>query len=250
MVRDANPPLARRVRGHIALAESDLEALERLSRDRESAPAGAILLKPREGAAGALLVQDGWAMCWSSLPTGRRQIVSFVLPGDMVGLTTLILGHSSEFVSAITPVTVSRLRFDAIEDELILHSGLRRALFWTIAQEATLRSDRLVSLGRRSALERVARILLEITLRLRVIQDDPAPSTGLPLTQPLLADAAGLSQVHVNRTLKTLRAANLIRGRRLLVDDLRGLARVANVAPGEPLYPLLDYWVGGLGVDQ
>src|SRR5258708_5137719 len=107
--RTGEPALARKVRGHIILGSRDLEALALLCRERETVRRGSVLLDRERSGERAFLVEHGWAMRFSILPDGRRQILAFVLPGDVFGLSGLILGYPSESVAAITPITVSRL---------------------------------------------------------------------------------------------------------------------------------------------
>jgi CRP-like cAMP-binding protein len=240
--------LAKKVRAHVVLGSRELEALSLLCQTRETIARGALLDHERHGAS-AFLVEHGWAMRFSMLPGGRRQIFGFVLPGDTVGLSALILGHPSERVAAVTPLTIARLRLDALEAVMRDHPVLCRAVVWSSAQEYTFMCDRLTSL-RRVAIERVARGLLELTMRWNVVRED-ASSPALPLTQPMIGDALGLSTVHVNRTLQRLRSSGLIstQGGPILVEDPIRLARVANIERGDALHPLFTTGLGRASVE-
>ncbi|MBV8166236.1 MAG: Crp/Fnr family transcriptional regulator [Alphaproteobacteria bacterium] len=187
----------------------------------------------------AVLVESGWGMRTSDVGYGRRQILSFVLPGDIVGLDAVVLGHSSSVVSAITSMTCSRVRWDSLEQTIHAHPDLRRALLSMVAEEYALLSDRLASVGRRSAFVRLARLLVELALRIRFVMQDATAQLVLPLTQPMLADAAGLSGVHVNRTFKKLRAARLITARPLAIENLEGLIQAAQIRQGDALHRLI-----------
>jgi CRP-like cAMP-binding protein len=247
--RTGEPALAQKVRGHIVLGPRDLAALAVLCRERETVRRGAVLLDRERSRERAFLVEHGWGMRFSILPDGRRQILAFVLPGDTFGLSDLILGYPSESVAAITPLTIARLTLEALQTSMREHPSLCRAFLWSTAQEYTLLCDRLTSLGRRGALERVARALLELTMRWNAVRCDTT-TPALPLTQPLMADALGLSTVHVNRSLQRLRAAGLISVQRgpIVVEDASGLARVANIEPGDALHPLFTAWLASAGV--
>lgn len=184
-------------------------------------------------------------MRFSVLDDGRRQILGFALPGDLCGVSALIRGEPSESIAAVNTVTVSTFTRDALDHAMADHPGLRRAVLWSLGEDHALLSDRLVSVGRRSAIERVARTLLELTLRMGAVHREAG---ALPLTQPTLADATGLSAVHVNRTLKQLREAKLVSaGGPLVVHDVIGLARQAHVKRGDPLHSLLERWEVGRG---
>lgn len=233
------PAFVRKVRGHAAFGPGDHAALAQLCGERQTVRRGALLIERARTGEAAFLVERGWAMRYAILPDGSRQILAFVLPGDIVGFGGLILGRSSESVAAITPLRVAPLTAAALEAAVREHPGLRRAFLWSHAQDVALLCDRLISLGRRPALERVARTLLELARRWNAVRD-AADGAALPLTQPMLADALGLSTVHVNRTLQRLRGRGLISSQRgpILVEDATALARVANIEAGDPLHAL------------
>jgi len=232
-------PFARKVRRRFRLSPSDLEALGFLSRDLHRLPRGTVLADRGLGPH-PFLLHDGWAMRFGVLADGRRQILGFALPGDIVGVGAAVLGQATEAVSAITPVTVSRFSLDTLEATLRDSPALRQAILWSLAQDYSLLCDRLVGLGRRSAIERIARTLIEVTARLKAVQADVR---ALPLSQPMLGDAAGLSAVHVNRTLKRLRSLRLVSRdspRGLMIENASGLTKIAQVEQGDPLHALIE----------
>lgn len=236
-----DPAFVRKVRGHVVLDADDRAGLARLCGPRRALYRGADLFDPRLGDDEALLVERGWAMRFTTLRGSRRQVFAFVLPGDVVGLRGLILGHPGEQVAALTPMTVSRVTLSGLEQAMRDHAGLYRAFLWSFAQDYALLCDRLTGF-RRDAQERVARTLLELTLRWNLVRD-PDAAAALPLTQTILGDALGLSAVHMNRTLKRLRASGLISERSpITVQDIAGLARVADLEPGDPLHRMFDAW--------
>jgi CRP-like cAMP-binding protein len=130
-------------------------------------------------------------------------------------------------VTAVTDAAVSALEHKDIFKLFQDHPHLGVGIFWTAAQEDAVIAEHLVDVGRRTAYERVGHMFLELFLRLQVIGATDGPSFDLPLNQVALADALGLSQVHVNRTLQRLRREGLldIAGRRATILDQDALER-------------------------
>lgn len=155
-------------------------------------------------------IEEGWAYRYKLLSDGRRQIVNLVLPGDLVGLRSSLFRTAELATVALTAVTAARIPGADIEEVYRSQPHLIATLAWTACEEESMLSDRVVSLGRRNALERVAHFLLELHGRLRAVGhagDDWFPQM---LTQELLGDLLGLSVVHVNRTLRKLREDKLL----------------------------------------
>jgi len=181
------------------------------------------------------LLLDGWAFRHQSLEDGRRQILDFALPGAVFGFpATNILTHG---VEALTPCTFSVFTRDNLFDLLqrVPVLGLR---FIEIMAGAEARAyEHLTSVGRRSARERVANLLMEMLLRAR--RADPADGTArmtLPLMQPHIADALGLASETVCRTLAAMRRDGVLvlRAQKLEVLDIDRLADEAGINLDEP----------------
>lgn len=153
---------------------------------------------------------DGWAFRFKLLPDGRRQILSFLLPGDFMTLDALQLQPPLFSVQSLTPVQLCA--FDTRE----MHDFVRARpqLSWNVAAILTRKAGALdcvlLDLGRRTALERVARLLLHIEARLRVRNMVTAEGWPFPLRQEHIADALGLTTVHVSRTIAMLRGEGLV----------------------------------------
>jgi CRP-like cAMP-binding protein len=209
--RSASRPLevvVRRWRALSALSDAELDVLRGLGERRERHVAGEELA-PEGGLPGRpRFIVSGWACRQRVLPDGRRQIFSFLLPGD-----SLALGRRGPELSSIAALTA----LEAIDAEPLLdviHSGrapgLARALAAIEPIEQMQLFDHMVRLGRQTAYERVAHFLLELQRRLEIVGLGDSQRFPLPLTQEILADALGLSIVHVNRTLQQLRRERLI----------------------------------------
>jgi CRP-like cAMP-binding protein len=185
----------------------------------------------RSGSAngGIHLVRDGWCCRYRILPDGRRHILGFHLPGDLVGLDTVHMASSPNAVTTLTQTSVSTVSSAALLGLCREAPAVGQAMLSEMARESTLANERMVSLGRRTAYERLAHMLLELCLRLKREHGTAASEYQIPLTHDLLADASGLTPIHVNRTLRRLQEEGLVaveNGRRMTVRlaDFGGLA--------------------------
>lgn len=175
------------------------------------------------------VILEGWAARYKVLPDGSRQIVAFLVPGDFCDLHVTILRRMDHGIVALTPAKVAFVPHKVMEDLPINRPSLGRALWRaTLVDEAVLRSW-IVSIGRRDARVRIAHLLCELHARLALVGLAADGEFELPLTQEVIADATGLTPVHVNRMLQQLRAEELIvlESNRLAVPDLAALANVA-----------------------
>jgi CRP-like cAMP-binding protein len=223
-------PIINKLLHYMTLAERELAMLESFAREPRTFGPGTKLLDPREPYTSGFLIHDGWALRFRDLPDGRRQIINFLLPGDAFGLGALVLSRPDHMVAAITPVTISPIAPEALTTMMREQPRLAAAFLWSAAQEEAVLREHIVSIGRRTAYERVAHLLLELMNRLQQVGQANGESFALPLTQPLLADALGLSVVHVNRTLRRLQHDGLIsiQARRVAILDGEALQRAAD----------------------
>jgi CRP-like cAMP-binding protein len=230
----ASLPIIDKMLRYMTLAERELAMLEGFAREARTFGPGTMLLDPREPYTSAFLIHDGWALRYRDLADGRRQIINFLLPGDAFGLGALVLSRPDHAISAITPVTISPIAPESLTTMMREQPRLGAAFLWSAAQEEAVLREHIVSIGRRTAYERVAHLLLELMHRLEQIGQASGDSFALPLTQPLLADALGLSVVHVNRTLRRLQHDGLIsiQARRVTILDGEGLQRAADFHRG------------------
>lgn len=171
------------------------------------------------------LILDGWACRYKQLEDGRRQIISFFLPGDLCDSHVYVLRAMDHSIGTLTSVTCAEISRETLAQVTARHPRLMQALWWDTLVSASIQREWTVNLGQRSATERVGHLLCELFLRLRVVGLAEADSCLLPVTQADLADAMGLSTVHINRTLQELRGSGLIvlKGRHLTIPDLPAL---------------------------
>ncbi|MEF2553471.1 Crp/Fnr family transcriptional regulator [Aurantimonas sp. A2-1-M11] len=230
--------LFRRLHRSTGLSVADLEGLETLPvRIREFGRNETI---SREGdrVAHCLLVLDGFVMRFQDTRDGKRQILSFYVPGDIPDLQTLHLPTMDHSVASITPARLAMIPHAAIWDLCERNPLLARALWRETLIDASIARTWVRCVGRLSAHARVAHILCELYTRLDAVglAEEPIP---MPITQSEFGDAMGLSVVQVNRTLRDLREAGLItvQKRQMRLHDL---ARLQQVADFNPLYLHLD----------
>jgi CRP-like cAMP-binding protein len=182
-----------------------------------------------------LFLREGWAYRYSLLGDGRRQVVNFLVPGDLVGPFT---STAKQFAATLTGSSVCRVSRRDLAHSNRDCPAFSAAVEALIAAEYDLLAERTVSLGRRNAKERMAHLLLELFQRLDrvgLVADD---SFELPLTQEMMGDALGLSVVHVNRTLRALREDGLatVGYGRATIHDPEALSVVAD-SEGIPRRP-------------
>ena len=178
-------------------------------------------------------VLSGWAYKYKTLPDGRRQVLNYALPGDFIGLQASIFDVSSHSVEALTDVVLCVFPRERLWDLFARHTGLAFDVTWLGAHEENILGDFLVSVGKRSATERVAFVLLQLFARARQAGLVKNGALGFPVTQELLADTVGFSLVHTNKTLKRLRRSKAFtwQGPTLEVASEDKLAELASTSP-------------------
>nr|USU32740.1 Crp/Fnr family transcriptional regulator [Methylobacterium sp. OTU13CASTA1] len=179
------------------------------------------------------LVLSGWACRYKQLPDGCRQIVAFFLPGDLCDHNVFVLSEMDHSIGTLTAVTLIEIAPAAFEAMMSARPQVTRALWWESLVNAGTQREWILNLGGRDALERLAHLFCELFHRLRGIGQTQDASYDMPLTQSDLAEVTGLTPVHVNRTLQTLRQRGLLtlKGRRLTILSRPGLERLALFNP-------------------
>lgn len=162
---------------------------------------------------GFLVVQSGWACRYRMTQPNKRQILNFLLPGDIVNPDSVAVSRTDHGIRTLTAVTCRCIQRAAMRRLLRTCPSIIAALWWSNAQEKGVLQAQIVRLGRQSAIKRVGNILLELHRRLLLVQlaTEHQGSFALPLTQRDIGDALGLSSVHVSRVLTELRRRRLIR---------------------------------------
>lgn len=189
-----------------------------------AAEPGASILVEGSHSAHLFTILSGWAFRYKMLEDGRRQILNFALPGDLIGLQGSLLGEMQHSIEALTPVRLCVFERGRLNEVFTRHPGLAYDITWMASREERILDENLLSLGRRSALERAA-YLLAFLFERTVAVGAKGAGRALPITQQHVADTLGLSIVHTNKTLRKLIDRKLIRWseRSCEVLDLDGL---------------------------
>jgi CRP-like cAMP-binding protein len=198
-----------------------------------SHPAGRTLVRSGTTLSASTLLIEGIVCRYKDLADGQRQIMELHVAGDFVDLHGFLLKRLDHNIGAITPVRVALVPHDAIRGITETHPHLGRMLWFSTLLDAAIHREKILSIGRRSAVARIAQILCELLVRLRLVGLADEKGYALPLTQADLADVTGLTSVHVNRMLKRLRDEKLLtfRGGRVTISDWDGLQRLAQFDP-------------------
>lgn len=219
----------RRMAHHQKLVDDDFALLSTLCSRTRSYEAREDLVREGDDPSALNIFISGWACRYKMLEDGRRQIVALILPGDLCDLHNVMLQEMDHSICALTRVTVAQPREAEVSAAMMRSTRVRDGLWWHSLTVAAAQREWTMSIGQRTALERIGSVLCEIHLRLRTVGLTNGDSCEFPLTQNDLAEAMGLTAVHVNRTLQELRAADLIRlrNRMLVIPDFDRLAQAA-----------------------
>ena len=225
-------------------SEEELALVQALKRRETTLDAGETLIHEGQAETRLFTLLEGWAYRFKTLSDGRRQILNFLLAGDFIGVQQKMSDAAAHGVVTLTSARLCVFDRDALWQ---LHTGQPSMGFnitWLTAHEESLVDDNLLSLGRRSAEERVATALILLYKRAAALRGKGEPEgagsaqgVAFPPTQQHLADALGLSLAHTNKTLRKLERRGLFRigdGRLQLLDP-RALERLADLyGDGKP----------------
>ena len=185
------------------------------------------------------LLIDGVACRYKALSDGRRQIMALHIAGDFVDLHSFTLKKLDHHIGSVTPTRFAVVPHDTLCTITETQPHLTRMLWLSTMLDAAIHREWMVSAGRRSALGQVAHLLCEMFVRSQVVALADGDRYPLPLTQEDMADACGLTPVHVNRTLQELRGTGAVEWQRgtVVVNDWPALQRIAEF---DPAYLILD----------
>jgi CRP-like cAMP-binding protein len=211
------------------LDRSEVALLEELTRDVRISPAKRLITSDQDRPQHLHAILHGWAARLTILPNGSRQITAFLIPGDFCDLQTEILGHMDHSIVALTPCDVAWVPSDKFDQLTSKRPRLTRALWSGTLLDESIARNWIVNIGRRDSYSRLAHLLCELHARMTMVGRAHGKRMDFPVTQEELGDALGLTPVHINRTLKRLRADNLVElSRRVLtIKDHDELIRVA-----------------------
>ena len=189
-----------------AFTAEELTFMETFKSGELSVEPGTTILLEGTNSAHLFTVLSGWAFRYKTLEDGRRQILNFTLPGDLVGLQGSVFDKIQHSVEALTATVLCVFPREKLWSLFQNHPGLGFDMTWLSSREETMLDENLLSVGQRRADERVAYMLLNLYWRVQQTTPGHKKKVVFPFTQQHLADALGFSIVHINKTLKRLRA--------------------------------------------
>ncbi|MDP4023899.1 Crp/Fnr family transcriptional regulator [Methylobacterium sp. NEAU 140] len=228
-------PLARKLEHFVRLSDADHLWLAAALGPTRTVAARTDIVEEGDDPTAVFVILDGWAGRYRQLADGRRQIVALLLPGDCCDPHVFLLDRRDHAITALTTVTLARIPGPAFLDLEARSPPLQEAFRRETLITAAVQREGSVSLGRRSAIERMAHLFCELHVRLATVGLAAGNTYPMPLTQVDLADVLGQTAVHTNRVLHDLRAENLItlERRRLTIHDP---ARLRELALFDPAY--------------
>lgn len=213
----------------VPLTESELAFQRRFKAGERLVQAGGDIILQGQASSSLYTLLSGMAVRSVTLESGQRQVISFVFPGDLIGLQSGIMGEARHTVTAVTDTILCTFPRDRVWKLFRNQPARAYDLTWIAAVEEHFLGETVATLGQRDATQRIAWALVRIWRRLAAIGMDDAGSVPFPFRQHDLADAVGLSVVHTSRVIVALRNGGLARiaGRRLEMLDHAGLSRLA-----------------------
>lgn len=221
--------LARKLNTFVRLSELELSCLASLQSAPMRVERGEEFVHQGETGHVAYIFQSGWGCSFKILHDGARQVITFPVPGDCVGLRSVLLRTADHSVSALTDAEVSRVPVSRMMEVFKQFPHLGAAILWATSRDEAMVVEHLASIGRRTAIERTAHFFLELCDRLKLVGLAPDGVYGCPLNQYALADTLGLSAIHVNRVLRQLRERGLMtfKDHVVTIHDHKGLKTLA-----------------------
>jgi CRP-like cAMP-binding protein len=227
-------PLINRLKNFVDLSNSDVAALSDLTANSRKVEGRVDLEREGDEPRGIHILLSGIVCRYKMLSNGHRRIITFLLPGELCDVHVRVLRRMDHDlatmsicdISTVTPRTIAKL-----EDE---HPNIMRGLASAnFAFESILR-EQIANIGGREAEPRLGHLFCELYYRMKMIGLSGGPSFHLPLTQNDLGDAIGITAIHANRSLQSLRKAGLLTfdGRRLTIIDLPRLEKFSDFTPG------------------
>ncbi|CAN5430630.1 Crp/Fnr family transcriptional regulator [soil metagenome] len=213
-----------------AVSDDEMSFIESFRASTLKRPAGSTLMHEQKPGGKLFTLYAGWAFRYKTLSDGRRQILNFLLPGDLIGLQQEFSDGAMHGIEALTDVSLCVFPRDGLWELFRRYPNLGYDITWLAAREEGMVDDNLLTAGRRTAAERVAMLLMHLYRRLERLGLAQEGSVEFPLNQQHIADTLGLSLVHTNKTMRRLRQLGLhdIRNGRLWLLNPRALQRLAD----------------------
>jgi CRP-like cAMP-binding protein len=236
---EALAPLLLKLRARDSISAKEEGILRESITEIRRIPTGRTIVRAGVELHECTLLFDGLVCRYKDLADGQRQIMEIHVTGDFLDLHSFLLKQLEHNVGSMTAVRVAIVPHEEIRRITEEHPHLARMLWFSTLLDAAIHREKILSVGRRSAMARIAHLLCEFYVRLQLVNMAGNESYDLPLTQADLGDATGLTSIHVNRMLKQLRDRKLVtfRGGEVVIHDWPGLQRIAEF---DPRYLFLD----------
>ena len=202
--------LLNRMGRYLDLTDEERGAIEAMQAPPRRLAPGETLMQEGGQNDAMYVVEHGWLHSSARLAMGGRQIVRFHYAGDLMGVSAIAWSQSATTLTAIVDCTVAEVPKVALGHLFANERRLGGLLYAIAAAESVAMADRLTSVGRMNAIDRVTTLLLDMVARLRVTAGGIVDSFEMPLTQADIGDATGLTKVHVNRTLREMERRGMI----------------------------------------
>lgn len=210
-------------------SREELAFISRFKTGELAVEKGATVLVEGSHSAHLYTALSGWGFRYKLLQDGRRQILNYVMPGDLIGLQGSLMEEMQHSIEALSPMLLCVFEREQLHDLYRKHPGLAYDITWLASREEQILDENLLSLGRRTALERAAYLIAFIFSRASAVELIGRGAAVIPITQQHIADTLGLSLVHTNKTLRKLIARKTIvwRDGGCEVLDIDGLVDLA-----------------------
>ncbi|MEM7729281.1 MAG: Crp/Fnr family transcriptional regulator [Pseudomonadota bacterium] len=223
----------RRMKHYVEIGEAELDTLLALEHRNQTFSPGQTIVALNEPMKDIYIVRSGWSLRTRYLDDGRRQIINFQLPGDYFDLMSLVGARADHTITAATETTL-RLYDGGQFLQLIQETPrLASAFWWVTVQEETILRQQIVRIGRMSARERIADFILELNRRQTIAEGQRNDFVPLPVPQAYLADALGLSVVHISRSLTAMKSKDMLHTSRrgIQIVDRAAMMELAEYNP-------------------
>jgi CRP-like cAMP-binding protein len=227
-------PLIRKLESIAPVSDAEKRAIAALPITLRGLKADQDIVRDLDRPSQCCVLLEGFACRYKVLHSGKRQISSFHIPGDIPDLQSLHLEVMDHSLGTVVASKVAFIPHDTVRAFIRAHPRIGD-LFWrdTLIDAAIFR-EWVANVGRREAYERIAHVLCEVYVRLKAVGLANGQAYMMPVTQAELGDATGLSTVHVNRTLQELRGNGLVstpKNGRVVIEDWEGLQKAGEFDP-------------------
>jgi CRP-like cAMP-binding protein len=218
-----------KLRARDTISDEEEQVLRRSVSEIKEFPRGKVIVRAGVEVNQCTLLFEGLVCRYKDLSDGQRQVMELHLAGDFLDLHSFLLKQLEHHVGSMTPVRLALVPHEEIRKITENYPHLARMLWFSTLLDAAIHRERILSVGRRSAVSRIAHLFCELYLRLKIVGMVDGYSYRLPITQADIADASGLTSVHVNRMLKQLRDQGLMvfRNNEVVIQDWERLQQVA-----------------------